>query len=72
MKIKKGFKDIRKLASDRGKYIASCRSCISYGYCEVEKIERCMNNEVTEFDMVVEETREFCTFWRCERRDENE
>lgn len=40
-------------------HIASCASCI---YME----DYCNNKEVTEFDMVITETKRFCSFWRFE------
>ena len=72
MKITKGFKKVRELVSERGKYVANCNSCRMFYQGEDDAEECCHNNEVTKFDMVEEENKSFCTFWSCERGDKIE
>jgi hypothetical protein len=59
---KRGFNQFRKQVRDKkgtARQVANCLSCKFY-----TKEEECNNPNVTEFDMVYEDHRTFCTFWK--------
>lgn len=63
----RGFNRYNKLMRDKpgiAKHVANCKSC---RFSDGEG--NCNNNGVTEFDMVYEEHRTFCTFWKAPHFD---
>jgi hypothetical protein len=61
-KLKRGFTPLRKVMSDKGKFVASCDSC-KFFFREDGEEEYCHNPNVTKFDMQEVGNRIFCTFW---------
>jgi hypothetical protein len=57
----RGFNSFRKHVEKKGnsRYFASCQSCKFH-----DDEEGCQNNEVTAFDVVKEEGRTYCAYWR--------
>ena len=67
MRIRSGEKAFLKiLKTKRFTYIANCNSCI-YNYVDKYGEEGCHNSNVTQFDIVEDEGRNYCQFWRCTR-----
>jgi hypothetical protein len=59
---KRGFNQFRKQVRDKAhmsRNVANCKSCKFFN-----SDEECTNPNVTEFDMVKEESRTYCTFWK--------
>ena len=64
---RRGFDSFdRRISKKRSSaFIASCESCYFYN-----ADQECTNPNVTEFDMVYEKNRTFCTFWTLNKPDE--
>lgn len=61
-KRQRGFNQFAKKVRDKSRVarsVANCKSCMYLNENDV-----CTNNGVTSYDMVVEETRTYCTFWK--------
>lgn len=59
---KRGFNQFRKQVRDKSttaRQVANCKSCKFFN-----AKEECTNSNVTSFDMVQEEHRTYCTFWK--------
>jgi hypothetical protein len=59
---KRGFNSFRKQVRDKsnmGRQIANCQSCQF-----LNRNDECNNPNVTEYDMVREENKTYCTFFR--------
>lgn len=59
---RRGFNQFNKTLRDnhtRAKFAANCLSCRHYN-----SNDECTNSGVTEFDIVREESRTYCTFWQ--------
>lgn len=55
-------KELENYIAEMGKYLARCESCRYY-----DEAETCSNNQVTSFDVVSVEGRNFCMFWQPEK-----
>ena len=58
----RGFNQFRKLVRDKpstAKYVANCQSCKF-----LNANDECTNNNVTQYDIVEEEGKTFCAFWK--------
>jgi hypothetical protein len=59
---KRGFNQFRKQVRDKSgtaRQVANCQSCQF-----LNRNDECSNPNVTEFDMVKEAHKTYCTFWR--------
>lgn len=59
---RRGFNAFRKTVRDnpsRARLIADCKSCRFLNHND-----ECTNPSVTEFDMVIEGSKVYCTFWQ--------
>lgn len=64
--IRRGFKELRERAKEsRLRSFACCDSCYDLYRSWDEKEDRCHNSESTEFDVVEDGGRVFCSFWNC-------
>lgn len=69
-KFTKGFKGVRDIVSEKGKYVANCNSCVCFYQGGEDAEECCHNNEVTKYDMCYDTNKTYCSFWNCERNKE--
>lgn len=64
LKFERGFESVREGVKKKEKLLKSCTNC-KYFYKEVgDKEELCQNDQVLEYDMVVDENRVYCILWR--------
>ena len=61
--FKQGFGQLRKILSEKGRYVADCNSCKFFYKDNEGEEEYCHNSNVTKFDMQNVGERIFCTFW---------
>mgnify|MGYP001232325641 CR=1 FL=1 len=65
--VKRGFNQFSKIVRDKAtvaKQVANCKSCI---YFDTE--ENCTNSNTSQYDMVTEEHRTYCCYWKGEAYD---
>ena len=63
MSFERGFNVSRKKAKKGIKYLRSCFNC-NYFYKAVgDEDEVCQNPNVSEYDLVVDNNRVYCTYW---------
>lgn len=62
--FKRGFKHFTKHIDGKEKYIASCTSCADW-----DDKEGCQNPNVLAYDMIDEDNRTYCNYWRTGRRE---
>lgn len=65
--MKRGFKAFRDEVKDtqyKLKNIRDCRCCSFYYEDNNEDGEYCHNNSVTSYDLVTDENKNFCSFWK--------
>lgn len=68
MKLTRGFGKVEEAASKLGRRNANCKSCY-YLMPDDEGNEECTNSNVTSFDFVKEDDREYCTYWTVGKRE---
>lgn len=59
----RGYKEVRGRMKNAGKFMRSCFNCMFYGREEGSKGEVCLNDDVTEYDLIVEGNMVSCTQW---------
>lgn len=71
MKFKRGYEVSRERIRTSPRFAMSCFNCNHYFQGEGDIEEVCQNNEVLEFDMVVEGNNIFCAYWQqCKSKNE--
>lgn len=61
---KVGFDEVRERVNAGSRYLRSCFNCRYCYEADGEDEELCHNDNVLEFDIVVEENRIYCHLWK--------
>ena len=63
MKFERGYKIAREKTAKGSKFIRSCMNCVHFGRSGNSKHDKCLNNEVSQYDIIVEGNNVYCTLW---------
>ena len=62
--ITRGFKAVEDSLKKKSRYVKSCNNCHFYYAQKFEKEEYCQNDQVTQYDIVIEGSTCFCCYWK--------
>lgn len=60
----RGYKSVEESLRKKARYVRHCNNCRFYYADLYDKEEYCQNDNVTEYDIVVEGTTCFCSYWQ--------
>lgn len=64
MKFSVGYNEVHEKVAHSPRHSMSCGNCVYFSQEIGDKEEVCQNNEVTEYDIVVDGHNTYCTFWK--------
>lgn len=64
IKFSRGYNDVKDKVIKAFRYTRSCENCAFYYMTKDDEEELCQNPNVLPYDICVEETRTYCSFWR--------
>lgn len=70
LNFSRGYKDIKTKVEKSARYSRSCDNCTFYLKTEEDEEEVCQNPNVLPYDICVEESRTFCSFWKYVSKEE--
>lgn len=64
LKFTRGYKEVQAKTVKSSRYTRSCENCTFYLKTEEDEEEVCQNTNVLPYDVCVEESRTYCSFWK--------
>ncbi|MBO8161080.1 MAG: hypothetical protein H0Z24_05540 [Thermosipho sp. (in: Bacteria)] len=59
-----GWKFVREKVNNNPQFFRNCNNCRYYYQLEGEDEEYCQNEKVLEYDIIVENDRTYCLYWK--------
>ena len=66
--ISRGYKPLEEALKSKSRYVKTCNNCHYYYAKKFEKEEYCQNDQVTQYDIVIEGSTCFCCYWKPPQR----
>lgn len=60
----RGYKEVRATVNEHSKYVRTCENCKYFYQAIGDNDEVCQNDKVLQFDVIVDENRVYCHYWK--------